>query len=54
MMKNAAKRIYLCDSEKFGTRSAYKQCNLSDVDVLVTEEEPDEKIKSIAKNIIII
>ena len=54
MMKNAAKRIYLCDSEKFGTRSAYKQCNLSDIDVLVTEEEPDEKIKSIAKNIIII
>lgn len=37
MMKNTRKRIFLCDSSKFGCRSAYKQCKLSDVDVLVTD-----------------
>ena len=50
MLKNARKRIYLCDSEKFGGRSAYKQCDLKDIDVLVTEEEPDSKfISELAK-----
>ncbi|MBE7050714.1 MAG: DeoR/GlpR transcriptional regulator [Ruminococcaceae bacterium] len=39
MLKNSAKKIFLCDSEKFGTRSAYKQCTLSDVDYLVSENE---------------
>jgi DeoR/GlpR family transcriptional regulator of sugar metabolism len=32
MLRNADKKIFLCDSTKFGTRSAYKQCELKDVD----------------------
>ena len=39
MIKNAAKKVFLCDSEKFGTKSAYKQCELSDVDILVSEND---------------
>lgn len=37
MLKNSAKRILLCDSTKFGKRSSYKQCGLSDVDYLISE-----------------
>lgn len=37
MLENAACRVFLCDSSKFGCRSGYRQCELSDVDVLVSE-----------------
>lgn len=53
MMKNAKRIVYLCDSEKFGERSAYKQCDLSEIDVLVSEAEPDERIRAIAGEITI-
>ena len=39
MLKNAAKKVFLCDCEKFGTQSAYKQCALSDIDYLVSESD---------------
>lgn len=39
MLKNAAKKVFLCDSEKFSTRSPYKQCTLGDVDILVSEND---------------
>lgn len=38
MLKNAEKKIYLCDSSKFGSISSYRQCSLSDVDMLISEE----------------
>lgn len=37
MLQNAACRVYLCDSSKFGTSSGYVQCTLADVDVLISE-----------------
>lgn len=40
MLQNAGKRIFLCDSTKFNTRSPYRQCSLEDVDVLISEEDP--------------
>ena len=43
MLKNSAKKIFLCDSEKFGTSSAYKQCTLSDIDYLISENENAKK-----------
>lgn len=46
MLNNAAKKIFLCDSEKFNTRSAYKQCTLHDVDVLVSESEDAKKFST--------
>ena len=39
MLKNSAKKIFLCDSEKFGTQSAYKQCTISDIDYLISENQ---------------
>lgn len=38
MLKNTHKRVLLCDSSKFGARAPFKQCELSDVDYLVSEE----------------
>ena len=43
MIKNSAKKVYLCDSEKFDTRSPYTQCTLSDVDYLVSESQSANK-----------
>ncbi len=43
MFKNSSKKIFLCDSEKFGTQSVYKQCTLSDVDYLISENENARK-----------
>ena len=43
MLKNSAKKVFLCDSEKFDTNSAYKQCSLSDVDFLISESEEAKK-----------
>lgn len=37
MLQNAERRVYLCDSSKFGTSSGYVQCKLSDVDILISE-----------------
>lgn len=37
MMKNAERTVFLCDSEKHGTRSAYRQCTLDAVDIFIDE-----------------
>lgn len=37
MLKNAKCRVLLCDTEKHGTRSAYKQCELRELDYLIDE-----------------
>ena len=38
MLKNASKKVFLCDSEKIGTKSAYIQCSLDKVDYFVCEK----------------
>ncbi len=37
MMINAACKVFLCDSSKFGSRSRYHQCALADLDILISE-----------------
>lgn len=37
MLKNADKKMFLCDSSKLNTISTYHQCSLSDVDYLVCD-----------------
>lgn len=37
MLKNAARTVYLCDEAKFDKTCAYTVCNISDVDVAVTD-----------------
>lgn len=54
MLKNAEKRVYLCDSEKFGTHSPYKQCNLSDVDYLISENDASQRFAHISDKLIIL
>ena len=39
MLRNADKKVFLCDSKKFDTRSGYRQCSLSDVDYLICEND---------------
>ena len=38
MLKNADKKVLLCDSSKFSVRAPFKQCELGDVDYLISEE----------------
>ena len=45
MFSSAEKKVFLCDSSKIGTHSAYKQCTLNDVDILVTDAEIPEDMK---------
>ena len=37
MLQNAKKKMLLCDSSKFGIRAPFKQCELTDVDYLISE-----------------
>lgn len=39
MLANAAKKVFLCDSEKFDRFSGYKQCTVKDIDYLITEAD---------------
>lgn len=39
ILQNAQKKIFLCDSSKFGTVSVYRQCDLTQVDVLISEDD---------------
>lgn len=37
MLRNAEKKVLLCDSSKFGLRAPYRQCGLQEVDYLISE-----------------
>lgn len=39
MLKNAEKKVLLCDSSKFDCRAPFVQCRLEDVDVLISEAD---------------
>ncbi|MBQ9784008.1 MAG: DeoR/GlpR transcriptional regulator [Clostridia bacterium] len=41
MMRNARRRIMLCDSSKWGKTSTFYQTSLSDVDYLITDKDPN-------------
>lgn len=54
MLKNADKKVFLCDSTKFGTRSAYKQCELGDVDYLISEDDRAEMFSAYSEKLILV
>ena len=54
MLKNSAKKVFLCDTDKFGTRSAYKQCTLEDVDILISENEKAKGLEKQVEKLVII
>ena len=45
MLKNSTKKVFLCDSSKFGTRSSFIQCTVSDVDEIISDTELPESLK---------
>ncbi len=47
MIRNANEKVFLCDSEKLDTHSAFKQCTLEDVDYIVCENDKAQKYKSL-------
>lgn len=51
MYNNAAKKVFLCDSEKFASRSSYKQCTLSDVDYLISESDDALKFSKVCNTV---
>ena len=54
IIKNAAKKVFLCDSEKLGTHSAYKQCTVLDIDYLVCENDSALFFANLNKSITIL
>ena len=54
MLANAAKRVFLCDREKFMTRSAYKQCSLENVDYMISESEKAEHFSNLSPHLTIL
>ena len=51
MLKNAAKKVLLCDSSKFGIRAPFKQCDLMDVDYLISEENTAQQFSEFQSRI---
>ena len=37
MIKNSEKKVFLCDSSKINTFSAYKLCDISDIDYIISD-----------------
>lgn len=44
MLESSAKRVFLCDSSKFGKRSAYREFSLDEIDCIVTNAPISEGI----------
>jgi len=42
MMKNARRRILLCDSSKWGKSSTFYQTSMQDIDYMVTDRDPNQ------------
>lgn len=54
MLRHANKCVFLCDSEKFGSRSPYTQCSLSDIDYLVSENDAAKMFQATNQHLSII
>ena len=51
MLKNAKLKVFLCDSEKFGTQSPYTQCTLSDIDYLISENDASKQFANLSSKL---
>ena len=52
MLKQASKKVFLCDSTKFNTLSPCRQCTLEDVDCFISEGNASEQFASLCKDTI--
>lgn len=46
MLRNSEKKVLLCDSSKLGVKAPYKQCDISQVDYLICEQNHAEFFSS--------
>lgn len=44
MLRNARERVLLCDSTKFDRRAPFRQCHLSEVDILISEGDRAQEL----------
>lgn len=50
MMRRAVQVIVLADHSKFGRRLFYRLADFQDIDILITDQEPDTEIAEKLKN----
>ena len=51
MLKNAAKKVFLCNSEKLNTTAPFIQCSLNDIDTVVCESDAFLSFNHLFKNL---
>lgn len=51
MLKNARKKVFLCDSTKFGSLALFRQCRLREVDVMISEGDRALSFRDVAENV---
>lgn len=51
MLRNAGKKVLLCDSTKFGAFAPFKQCMLSELDYLISEGDSAQKYAVFADSV---
>lgn len=49
MLKNSTKKVFLVTAEKIGNTSSFKQCALSDIDILVSDRDLSEQFGKFCK-----
>ncbi|MBQ5910697.1 MAG: DeoR/GlpR transcriptional regulator [Clostridia bacterium] len=54
MLDNAEKKVFLCDSEKIGNSAGFLQCDLTDVDFIVSEKSVPGRYTTDFKNLKVI
>lgn len=47
MLKNAKQKVFLCDSTKFNSHSAFIQCHLNVIDYLISNQKIDDNLSSL-------
>lgn len=50
MLRNASKKIFLCDSEKYDKYAGYRQCSLRDIDLMISEKNSIGKYSGYFEN----
>lgn len=51
MLKNAREIVFLCDSSKYGIIAPYKQCDISAVDYIISEQDHDKQFSKNFSNV---
>ena len=51
MMENSEKRVFLCDGSKMDHYSAYRLCTLSDIDIMISDINPENYLEKHFDNV---